>query len=612
MQFANLTAAYLAFLAMVIIFFYLIKGNKKEIELPAILLWDKINYEKINTRSRWRLDPEPLMFLQLFILGLFVLALMKPYIVSPVPVVENAVIIIDKSASMQAEDVEPDRFNQAINQAINRVNIFPAGTRIAVVGARGNPYLVADFSDDHEQLVNKLRQLVVTDTEINVTASLQLAQSLVTNQPGNQIIFFTDGCFPEPEIELFEILEVVNIGFPVENIAIVDLDIRSRTGTRNDYDLLLKVANFARQPNNVPLVIKSPQTVYINDTLNLAAGAEKIKIYSIRIEDRVPLKVELKVTDPLAIDNTAYTVAGPSESLVLLLVGENNYFLERALLSLPGVRLFVIDDLSNEFEFEFYDLIIFNHSQSPPDFEGTAVYFGSVPPDLKNSVSENNYQDTKINEEVLITGWQKNHPLFRFVDFNNLRINEYAELTPPLAASVLMSAHRGPLIFADNERLITTFSLEKSNFVLQTTFPVFLHNILAWYYPGFLDCGYSQINVSDNYEIVVSSGQLPVNIEQPDGSSKIITDNYLRHINQQGNYQLQFADNSRDYLAVNLFSRTESNLSKTGFTVEKKSEETKITAERINPYWYYFAILIFILLLLEWFIYIYHRGGESR
>ncbi len=595
MQFINFAAIYFSFLAVLILFFYLLKGRKKYSILPTVFLWDEINTEKYDTRPRWRIRLEPLLFIHLLILLLFVMALMQPYLQTEGIYEDRIVLIIDKSASMQAEDVSPDRFNISREKAVDFLDQLARGVEVAIIAASNDPYIVSNYTTEHEDLIKQIKALKVTDTKLNINQTLKLSNSLKSER----MLFFTDGNFTVPDRELLTGLEIIKTGSPVGNIAIIDLGVRKKSPFKDEYHLYIKISNYHDQEREVPLIIKDEESIYISDNLFLKSGETKEKIYELSISERTQLKVELDVEEYLRFDNTAYTVVGRNEELIMLIVGENNYFLSRGMVILPGVRVFVSEEINPD-DLNRFDIVVFNQIEPPDDFEGKAVFINTTPPGFDNYIQ-------KIEtERAVITGWKKNHNLFRHIDFRGLIVDNFTVITPPSGVEVLLNSLRGPLIMKSDNWIMLTFNLERSNFPLQASFPLFLYNTVKWFYPENYVTGYSQIEIGDVYEISSNIRNDNLQLIKPDQSTKRLESNVITGFKNQGIYTIVKEDNIYDYLAVNLFSEEESNLTITGFEMEKETiDETK--GERIIPLWYYIILIILFLLLIEW--YIYSRTG---
>ena len=96
-----------AFLATlpVVILFYLLKRKRVTRVVPSTLLWERFLAESQANAPFQKLRKNWLLFLQLFLLLLAILALARPYFSGQGKATRLKVLVLDASASMQAQRV---------------------------------------------------------------------------------------------------------------------------------------------------------------------------------------------------------------------------------------------------------------------------------------------------------------------------------------------------------------------------------------------------------------------------------------------------------------------------------------------------------------------------
>src|SRR5271165_5273206 len=102
----------------VVIVFYLLKRKRVVKLVSSTLLWQKFLAETQASAPFQKLRRNWLLLLQILLLLLATLALARPYFATKAPPSELRVMIIDASASMQATDETPSRFEKAKAQAL--------------------------------------------------------------------------------------------------------------------------------------------------------------------------------------------------------------------------------------------------------------------------------------------------------------------------------------------------------------------------------------------------------------------------------------------------------------------------------------------------------------
>ena len=122
----------------VVVLFYLLKRKRVLKLVSSTLLWQKFLAETQANAPFQRLRHNWLLLLQLLLLALVVFALMRPYLTGHAKESQLRVIILDGSASMQATDEKPSRFEKARAEALQWVNCLRDGEQMMLLLAGAN------------------------------------------------------------------------------------------------------------------------------------------------------------------------------------------------------------------------------------------------------------------------------------------------------------------------------------------------------------------------------------------------------------------------------------------------------------------------------------------
>lgn len=150
-------AAAIAVPALIILYF--LKLRRRDLEVSTTLLWKKAVQDLQANAPFQRLRKNLLLFLQLLILAAVLFALAQPMIKGQTLSGERFVILIDRSASMTSEDIEPasgsgapiSRLEEAKKQAIDLVDSLKEGD--AFFGqSRGDQAKIIVFDNTAESL----------------------------------------------------------------------------------------------------------------------------------------------------------------------------------------------------------------------------------------------------------------------------------------------------------------------------------------------------------------------------------------------------------------------------------------------------------------------------
>jgi len=601
MSFLNPLALWFLSLTGVILLFYLLKRRKREIFVSSNFLWQKIVKNLPSPHFQWKLPFSWLLLIQIIILVLMVLALSNPLLFRKSK--ENfLVIVLDTSASMKSTDILPNRFFVAKKRIEKVLKTLSGNTKIALISSTP-PQLVSNFSDSKSYFLKKLKDLEPLDVSGKEKEALNLASSLISEKRG-EILFFTDTSFPQETFSLRENMKLIPIvSENPRNIGITFFSIRSTAVQSGEYEILIKIENFSHEAEDILLRILANEKLLHQEHFELLSLKKKIFTYSFICNQKTFLKVELKTNplDDLLIDNFVGTIINPDQTLFVLLVSRGNLFLKTALKTYPQVKLFVKDKVSLE-ETPEYGLIFFDEVTPPPSLKGNIICISALAPDFP-------LESKGWEKYPPVTYIKSSHPLFRFVNLENLNIRRALSISSLPGAEILLRSFQIPLVQIwqreDLNLLFISFDLYDSDFPLQVGFPVFIFNLLQWFHPEIFDPQYYEVRTGENF-FISREGKNLLLIDPRNHSVKLEGRSTFSQVNFVGPYKL----NGDIYFVANLLNREESNISPQIKIYPFKKEESSIAKEGgkwpLSPL---LILLVLLLLLGEW--YLYYRGVKK-
>lgn len=190
---AALVAA-IAIPALVILYFLKLRRIPREVS--STLLWKKTIQDLQANAPFQRLRKNLLLFLQLIILALIILALAQPRSASTTAMGRKYIVMIDRSASMAAVDGEDElgkdsRLAAAKKQAIELIEtmrepgMFAANEKAdeaMVIAFDANAQIVASFTSDQAALINAINAIEQTDAPSSIAEAYRLAQAQRPNR----------------------------------------------------------------------------------------------------------------------------------------------------------------------------------------------------------------------------------------------------------------------------------------------------------------------------------------------------------------------------------------------------------------------------------------------
>ena len=181
----------------VVILFYLLKRKRVVKLVSSTLLWQKFLAETQASAPFQKLRKNWLLILQIILLALTVLALSRPFFKTRAKPAELRVIILDTSASMQATDESPSRFEKARSEALKWVDSLANTDQMVILQAGANTEVKQSATSEKAALRRALQACICSDGPTRLVPALRMAESLVRDQRRAEIHLFSDGAVPE-------------------------------------------------------------------------------------------------------------------------------------------------------------------------------------------------------------------------------------------------------------------------------------------------------------------------------------------------------------------------------------------------------------------------------
>ena len=207
--------AMLALVPPAIIALYFLKLRRQPLEVPSTYLW-KRTIEDLHVNSLWqRLRHNILLFLQLLLIALAMLALLRPGWQGTRLEGERFIFLVDNSASMSATDAEgaKNRLEQAKTVVGGLIDQMESGMTAMIISFADTPQVVQEFTDNRRLLRERLATIEPTVRGTDLHGALDLADGLanpgrITTQEGGAEIdvveaqpatlyIFSDGRFED-------------------------------------------------------------------------------------------------------------------------------------------------------------------------------------------------------------------------------------------------------------------------------------------------------------------------------------------------------------------------------------------------------------------------------
>ena len=604
---APLAFAFAASIPVVIVF-YLLKRKRVVKLVSSTLLWQKFLAETQASAPFQKLRKNWLLILQIILLALAVLALTRPYFATKAKPAQLRVVILDASASMQATDETPSRFEKARSEALKWVDSLAGSDQMVILQAGANTEVKQSATSEKAALRRALQACACSDSPTRLVSALKMAESLVRDQRNAEIHLFSDGAVPELNEFENKALPLVyhRVGKGANNLGITALDVRANPEKAGQRAIYASVANFSTNSQATELELLLDDHLIETRPLTIPSGETSPQVFlATQTRDGV-FTVRLTTKDDLAADNQASIVSLLPKPTKILLVSRGDRLLEKALRAVATVQLSIANDLTDPAT--GFDFVVLE------DVTPTVWPKGNV---LAIHVVNTNWLETvTLVETPAIVDWKSTHPLLRYAGFDNVQIMQSLTAKTPSWAVSIVEAPQAPLILAGElgrQRIVWIgFDILESNWPLRVSFPIFIANAVEWLNPANAKGGQLLVKAGDPFRLGLAEPVSSAQITLPSGQTKSITidpkanEFAFGDTFKQGTYRVRLGTNDTVF-CVDLLDAAESNIKpRDELQLGKYTKVTATTMQRANmELWRTIAALGLLVLLGEWWY--YHR-----
>ena len=564
-------------LAIPILLLYMLRMRRKEQAVPSVLLWSMLLRDRRASTPWQRLRRNLLLLLQLLILASLVLAMVRPAL--PVAAVsgDSLIVLMDGSASMQAVDVSPNRFEHARRAVDELITNLAPTTSMSLVLVGDEPQVLAAASSDKAQLRVALARARAGIGPADWSSALALAAGVAAQAShGATIVIVSDGGLRGQTIpSLPAQVRYVPVGRSDDNLAISAMALqRTAAGT----ELFLQVHNYSTEDRQAVLALDIDGKLYQAERVVVAGGESLDRIWNDAPAEGRVYRARLgrvdaasdKTLDALPLDDVAFAVQRPSRERRALLFpyqaapARYNVFIEKALLAL--------DDFSS-----YRAVPAEGAGITPPEqpfelYVVDGVWPGTLPPGGLLLINPPDNPLIQVDGVSAVTApvHVAEHSLTRYVSWQDVQVAKAKVVDPPAGSGILVEAGDLPLVFVsevDGRRIaVVTFDLHESDLPLQVAFPILFSGLVGYLAPAqVLDDADLRpgrpldINLaSDVTQVAVTSPSGRIYQLEPSATGFRFTDT-----DELGLYLLEYrgtAAQEQDHFAVNLFEPGESSI----------------------------------------------------
>jgi hypothetical protein len=473
----------LGLLIPVLIFFYLLRARRHEFDISSTLLWQHLLRDLAAHEPWQRLHVSVLLIAQLALIIILTLTIARPTYIAQASEPVHAILVLDGSASMQATDVAPNRFEDARRQARDVVQGLPEGSTVTVIAARTQAEVLASAVTDRRTAEMAIDRAQVGSVGSGLHQAITLAGSLGTGRVRSQIYLFSDGAVPDFEAVRDSDLPIrfIPIGRDNENHALTALSARPDPLNARRYQVFARVSNFSVGSLATTLSLIVDENPTDARDVRVSPGATQEFVFNDLPLGARAVEARLSSTDRLSMDDRAYAVLDVRQPSQVLLVTAGNLYLEKVLNLLGNAEVYrVAPRRYLSVDTERYDVVIFD-SYIPEALPPSNMLIIN-PPETSNFVFEGEARRPRIRH------WNRDDPLLQFVDLRDIAIARAVRIAPPSWMRTLIESDDVGLLLAgeqDTQRVVLfPFDFRQSNLPLSAAYPILMSNVLGYLEPG--------------------------------------------------------------------------------------------------------------------------------
>lgn len=649
-----LTALYAAAITVpLLLLLYFLKLKRREQIVSSTLLWKRAVHDLQVNAPFQRLRRNILLLLQLLMLLAILLALAWPILSLVAGPGQRYVLLIDRSASMNATAADSQNSSQAsrLDLAKEQSKVFIESMRsqalfslrdksdqMMVMAFDNHAKVMCNFTSDKRQLISAVEAIEPSHATSSLAEAVVVANAFAQS-PGVEadfasveepakLILSSDGQIRDLDqlVVGSEELTFHCIGDSNQNIAITAMQARRSYEDPDQIEVFATVANFGDKGvtcdvqlslnNNVRAVRSITVPSATTDSASESPTPGKVAVnFSLSETQAGVLEIRQLQPDSLACDDAAWAVVPAPERLSVLLVTSGNIVLESALKACPLARFEVLspvqfDALNHEAMSieQPYDVIVLDQHLPAQFPKCRYLVFGQPPNGIDISV-------TGQLENQVIVDWRPKHPVLKYVNLMSLFAAKSFQMDLPRDAEILAEFNETPALALIRRNgsvfLLAGFDILESNWPFEPSFVLFCYNAASFL--GMQVGQNQQANLQVGEPIIVEglNPEITAHINGPGLTDMEVQSNSagaIRFANTSkvGIYSLNVSEQPARLFAVNLLDTQESNIQPVRELVlpGQRIHAQESAVSRANlPLWPYLVCLALILALVEWLIY---------
>lgn len=595
MGFTNLWPLFLLITIPLLILLYILKRKYREEVISSTLLWNEV-YKNTRANTPWeKLRKNIMLLLQIIILLLLLFSLMRPFLNFGGKTYKNIILVIDNTASMAAEYGDGTRLEEAKKLAKEVLSSTKDDTNTYIISFDGNSNLLqnGDFNKEiSNEIISSISQSYNTG-EINEILSFVKAIGEGIEEE-YEVIAITDKDFSLGDVN-GKVISLANSGInaSIDNISHKFLEDKIR--------VIATITNRGSGEYSGDFSLYDGEELISVEALDLKEGDNKTLTFDLPSIKSEVLRGELSRKDMILEDNTYNHVIGKKKVNKVLIVTEENLFLEKAFSSIQNTEVYKTNSASNLTSADSYDLYVFDGIT--PDIipsKGSILFINPSSNEFFNVISGGEGGEAKA-----VIG-----EVSKYLEDTTFTAAKYNSIEIPYYGRGFLNIDEDFIGFkgeVDGRKIAAlSFDLHNSDFPLKKEFPILMYELGE----NLISSGMVYKNNFKAGERIIAKGlslDAAITVAYPNGDTlEISSGDEIREDNSLGIYKLNSLE-EKEMFSVNFPSEKEGNTSINNISESENIANVKSDLKRglnISPL---LIILAISVVAFEWIM--YKRGN---
>lgn len=473
-----------------LVLLYVLRIRRQRLRVPSTWLWGAAQRDLLAKSPFKRLVVQVPLILQLLALVLLALALARPATRGGAITGDHVAIVIDTSASMSAKGAgDKTRLEQAKSSAHDVIRSLGPGTDAMIVDAGRNALIASPLDRDPRRLDAAVDSLRARDVEGNLGRALAIASDRLRKLPGQKrIIVITDGALAHPDSLKSAGLpvDVIRVGSPIDNVAVVRVDVRSGQDPATHHEQVQAfalLANYGQKKKSlfVTLRQRNVSEPLASRRVTLASGERAPVVLTFEPapgDAGTGLVMQLSPGDAMSVDDRAFARVPAGRKIPVVMAPKDaNPWFKRALLADPDVDLMGTSLAGLAKADVPADALVIIDGACPPSPPGADLVILNPPAGrCRTSVV-----GRRIDKPA-ITSWSKSDPRLRFLTLDGVDLLSARRIETDGPADSLVRAREGTVVsdisMPGRSATLVSFDVGDSNWPLKASFVLFVRNIV--------------------------------------------------------------------------------------------------------------------------------------